>query len=456
MSRHDDDDYLTDRIALVLGGGAPTLTLMAGALLALDEEGVEFEVISTSGAGMLVGLLYAAAKDGDRRAALRRTIHLGVHDEIYKHFPINYKVFYKPGPLAEFYYRSVMPFVNLLPTDTSEQRLFRDLVHLWTAAWSPSSMTADSLGMCAAAPWLEDVVDFAALRRFGPDFYINAWNIRAREMEVFEKDEITPEHFRAALAFPLIYPPFQMNGDFYIEGSAMDTLNLKGLLRYDAHYNKAYPPLLREELVKRWPEILRYAALGGPEGESGIQDLVSEAEWAAHEASLKVRARPPEELTAALAEAQSHVRGIDEAAMRRIPAVARALDYEERIEGDINAIGKIVVFDALGTEQLVRRPRNLYDAWVLQMIVPLVSISNECIRSFERDYDYPQGDPRKYLHRLSFADQIPHDHWDNVLDWSYSNMEILFHAGYRAGKAFYAEHDWLQRRTMARLARAAE
>ena len=54
-------------IGLVLGGGAPNLTLMTGALLALDEAGVEFRVITTTGAGMVVGLLYAAP----RRAAPR-------------------------------------------------------------------------------------------------------------------------------------------------------------------------------------------------------------------------------------------------------------------------------------------------------------------------------------------------------------------------------------------------
>src|SRR5262249_50016108 len=57
-------------IALVLGGGAPNLTLMAGAVAALDDAGVEFDVVSTSGAGMLIGLLYAAPKG--RRGDIKR------------------------------------------------------------------------------------------------------------------------------------------------------------------------------------------------------------------------------------------------------------------------------------------------------------------------------------------------------------------------------------------------
>ena len=96
-------------IALVLGGGAPNLTLMAGAVAALDDAGVEFDVVSTSGAGMLIGLSYAAPKGRrgdiklDRAAALKNTVNMGVHDAIYRFFPVNFKVFHKPGTLARAY-----------------------------------------------------------------------------------------------------------------------------------------------------------------------------------------------------------------------------------------------------------------------------------------------------------------------------------------------------------------
>ena len=90
-------------IALVLGGGAPNLTMMSGAVAALDEEGVEFDLISTSGAGMLIGLLYASPKGMTRQEALRASVNMGVHDAIYDQFPINYKVFHKPGPMAVAY-----------------------------------------------------------------------------------------------------------------------------------------------------------------------------------------------------------------------------------------------------------------------------------------------------------------------------------------------------------------
>ena len=69
------------------GGGAPTLTLQSGALAALHEKGVEFAAISTAGAGMLIGLLYAAPKGMSPAEALRRTRSTWAsHDRSTTHF----------------------------------------------------------------------------------------------------------------------------------------------------------------------------------------------------------------------------------------------------------------------------------------------------------------------------------------------------------------------------------
>jgi NTE family protein len=79
------------------------------------------------------------------------------------------------------------------------------------------------------------VVDFDKLKVQDYDFYINAFNLNTKQMDTFEKGEITTDHFRAALAFPFIYPPFKLKHkgreDYYIEGSAIDTFNFKALLR---------------------------------------------------------------------------------------------------------------------------------------------------------------------------------------------------------------------------------
>jgi predicted acylesterase/phospholipase RssA len=218
--------------ALLLGGGAPTLTLQSGALAALDEKGVEFAAISTAGAGMVIGLLYAAPKGMERQEALRSTVNMGVVDEIYDLLPVNYKVFFKPGQMAELYRR----FLQMLPQmpigTTAAERLFGDWMALMFNTLSPSDLGPNSLGLCAAAPWIEHVVDFDKLKAYPGEFYINAYNISDHHMTIFSKEQITPDHFRAALAFPFIYPPYKLNGKYYIEGSAIDTLCFKGLLNY--------------------------------------------------------------------------------------------------------------------------------------------------------------------------------------------------------------------------------
>ena len=374
-------------IALVLGGGAPNLTLMAGAVAALDDAGVEFDVVSTSGAGMLIGLLYAAPKGMDRAAALKNTVNMGVHDAIYRLFPVNFKVFHKPGVLAQAYTKfwqtaannreaiegpvcvfrdqwvkmlSASPlfapwaeawkqfFGTFSSSDNRSgdaQRFFDDWAALMLATFCPTDLSAASQGMCQPAPFVEQAVDFSKLKEFKGDFYMSAYCIETGKMQIFEKEEITIEQFQAALAFPLIYAPFKMNGYTYLEGAAKDTLNFKGLL--DKH---------------------------------------------------KGRRRP--------------------------------------------VIDTIVVLDVLGMKELVAEPRSLYDAWVKSIIVPLTAIAEDDIKLFEQLHLEKPKNRKKYFGgkkpnvvKIDFKKQISHNNWPNVLDWSYGNLSALYEAGYRAGSA---------------------
>ncbi len=325
-------------IALMLGGGAPNLTLMSGAVAALDEEmnnrGLEFSVISTAGAGMVVGLLYAAPHGMTRREALENTRNMGVHDAIYDLFPVNYKVFHKSGPLAEAYTHFMESLPKMQTPDTSAAKLFDDWTALMWSAMCPTSPNPESQGLCQPAPWIDEVVDFDKLKDFPADFYINAYNVTDEKMDSFSKEEITADHFHAALAFPLIYAPFKMNGKTYIEGSAMDTQNFEGLLKSKKH----------------------------------------------------------------------------------------------------SEVKTIIVLDVLGREKLIREPRNLYDAWVLSIIVPLVAIARDDIRLFQYVHNRHE---RWNLLRVNLTRDITEDRWPHVLDWSRSNLDYLFDVGYEAGKRFF-------------------
>jgi hypothetical protein len=90
----------------------------------------------------------------------------GVHDSIYDLFPVNFKVFHKPGSLADVYRRWLQGLPRLVPGQDLSGRLFADWMALWSAAWCPSDLSQDSLGLCDHAPWIDEVVDFDKPSRF--------------------------------------------------------------------------------------------------------------------------------------------------------------------------------------------------------------------------------------------------------------------------------------------------
>lgn len=324
---------------------------MAGALTAFLEQGIQFDVISTAGAGALMGLLYTAPKGGDPVQALKDWAQVGVSDLIYQHFPVNYKVFMKPGLAADQYRQWLLtnpltaPFFD--PASPMGSGLVSDWVKLGLATLSPSDLSPMSLGMCAHLPFAEQVIDFSAIPKLKHEFYINAYNMDRQEMTIWNKREITPEHLKAAFSFPMIYPPYELNGEKYIEGAAIDTLNFKALVNDDDN----------------------------------------------------------------------------------APGMHRDIDT-------------LVVFDILGADKLISSPRNLYDSWVHSIITPLVEIAKDDIRLFEYRYnrDPATGKPKRRLLKVDLMGGIPDDHWPQVMDWSASNLELLFEVGHRAGQAFCQDH----------------
>ncbi|MFD2232960.1 patatin-like phospholipase family protein [Phaeospirillum tilakii] len=222
------------RTALVLGGGAPNSALMAGALAAFEDQRVRFDVVTSSGAGGLVSLLWLAPRDAAPSEALRNWIEAYVDDRIYRQFPVDYKVFHKPGPWADWsrtlFGGALLGQSGGFGFDQALPRFWRDWTQLMTATLTPSAVTPNSLGLCARVPWAEKLVDFDRIRDIEPYFYLNAYNIDQEIMEDFSKEEITPDHFRAAFAFPFIYGPYQMGEDHYYEAASHDALNFRDLV----------------------------------------------------------------------------------------------------------------------------------------------------------------------------------------------------------------------------------
>src|SRR5262245_15129533 len=197
------------RTALVLGGGAPNMALMAGAIAAFAERGVVFDVISTSGAGSLAGLLWLAPKGQTAADALRSVVTMSITDSIYKLFPVNYKVFQKPGSWADMWRQALAanPWFTVKAHDyehSAPYALWADWMALCSATLSPSGLSSSSWGLCAPIPFIEHLIDFDRIRHIKPHFYLNAYNVTDQQIDDFTKETITPEHFRAALAFPFI------------------------------------------------------------------------------------------------------------------------------------------------------------------------------------------------------------------------------------------------------------
>lgn len=332
------------RTALVLGGGAPNMALMAGALAGLHDRGISFDVVSCSGAGSLAGLLWLAPKSQNPAEALRSVTTMSVADQIYRNLPINYKVFQKPGSMAELWRRLMAsnPLFALDPKQyagSAPYAFAMDAMLLWAATLTPSGLHPGSWGLCQPTPFIENVIDFAKLKDISPYFYLNAYNATKEMVENFGKNELTVEHFHAALAFPFIYGPYRLNGDLYYEGAVVDCLNFK-------------------DLVERHP---------------GLET--------------------------------------------------------------------IVVFDVLGSDTLIRAPRDLYDSWILSMIIPLVKTAEDNLELFALKHNngWRRADGAK-TDLLKVGFDIPEEYLSEVLDWSQSNATRLFEIGYNSGQSFCDAH----------------
>ena len=121
-------------------------------------------------------------------------------------------------------------------------------------------------------------------------------------------------------------------------------------------------------------------------------------------------------------------------------AVVDCLNFKDLTEKH-TGLETIVVLDVLGSDSLIRQPRNLYDAWVLSMVVPLVETAKDDLRVFAWKYNYGwRRDQGAKANLLRVCFDIPDELQDAVLDWSSSNAETLFDLGHRSAKAFIANN----------------
>ena len=392
-----------ERLVLVLSGGAPHSPLMAGALCALqDKIGQKlnggkghFDAIYTAGGGALVGLLFVAPKGVKSSQALRDLVKMGIADPIYKMLQLAYKTFFKPGPLVPLFrewagmfkqgtshlhlYRAAVtaglkfwggPSLAKQPQwgefgqDDPDRRLYDDWVDLVFTALAPTTLTPWSTGLCEPVPFVEDLVDFGALKKYKGQFYLNAYNLTEGVPQRFTRGEIDAAHVRAAFAYPFIYPPGRIGETFYTEGASHD------------------PVLLPQDHDPRFPE--------------GTDDPVA-FQW------FKV--------------------------------IETAFTKHLKEKELMDPRGRIVYIDILGSlgKSVLRKPRDLWDAYGLSMIAPIVELARKDRALFSN-----VDNERLFL---GHYDLLPvsfdlKDVGPRVLDWNYSNLCDLWDIGYDAGNTF--------------------
>ena len=448
-------------IGLVLGGGAPNLPLMTGALLALDEAGVDFKVITTTGAGMVVGLLYAAPRKQDasdgwvetRRAALQATRDWGIDDAIYDVIPVNYKIFQKPGAMAQAFSNATNPFLWSIPRESRRQRLLGDGLALMATLMSPTNLNPRSKGLCQPPPWIEMLVDFASLtpnmEESDTKFRLSAYCVEDETERTFHREEITAEHFKAALAMPFIYEPYKLTDEqgtkTYLEGSAFNTLalNPEGVMVENDIDTVIFFDIMGNRHLIGEPRWLIDAW-----GKSIIAPLTRLAEQSLNsfksERELHQRERELEEMEEILDLADTD----PEEFKRRREDIKRKRDFHDLV--DLMGMGEHAPeeFQARATQFMAENPSvDLSDYIELAKNDPdkLGEIREKHLRELERrvmggrDDDLAHSS-RTELLRMPFRDHIPDDHWPEVLDWTYSNMSKLFDIGYETGQAFVAEN----------------
>lgn len=444
-------------VGLVLGGGAPHLPLMSGALLALDEAGLDFEVISTTGAGMLAGLLYVSPKPSGpgesirdaRRKALRATSTMGVEDLIYHFMPVNFKVFQKPGPVAE----ALAPAFNLFlqtPRETREQRLVGDWLALMSATFMPSNLGPWSKGLCQPPSWIDGLVDFDTfLDNLGEaSFHLAAYCIEDRADVTFNRDDLSLDHCKAALAMPFIYEPYKLpdgrgGTKTYLEGSAFDPLKLNpDNVMVDGNIDTIifFDILGHRKLVDE-PRNLT---------DAWVQSIIAPLTRLAEHSLTQFKSRR-----------DHHAQQRFLSALDALADLAGTAGFEDR--RDLIRQERLLyqLTDLLGSADVDLDTFRQRAATVLQdrsdkELADLVELAGKDYAAFvtQRELFLKQrelatGVPstcsgthsrRSELLRMPFRRHIPDDHWPKVLDWSHSNLSFLFEVGYETGLAFLDHH----------------
>jgi NTE family protein len=227
------------RIGIVLSGWAPAMTLMSGVMLGFLDAGLRIDVVSTSGIGGLIGLLYLAPKGRTPIEALKELPNLFVSDILYRFVPFNFKLFYKNSPFAQLAYelREHLPKIPVDPDSASPvARFINDGMELVATALTPPSVESYRNALLSQISMLEELVDFDRLRdpALTQRFYLNAFDLSDQAQRIFANTagrdpHVAADAFRAAQAMFLLFPPERVRGRVFTTGATHDPTGLQAI-----------------------------------------------------------------------------------------------------------------------------------------------------------------------------------------------------------------------------------
>jgi len=409
LANHIHKQMKEERLILTLSGGAPHSPLMAGALCAVKESiGGElnggkgyFDAIYTAGGGALVGLLLVAPKGGDAPTALRKMVKMGIADPIYKMFPLAYKVFVKPGPLVPFF----QEWGELFKRSTSHLRFFRATVTTFLKLWGGPSPTSEPKWCKEFGPddpdrrLFEDWVDlvFTALAPSS----LAPWSTGLCEIAPYLEDLVDFEFLKN-----------KYKGRFYLNAFNLSTPKEERFERQDIDATHVRAALA-------YPFIY-------PPGKIS-DDLYSEG--ASHDPVLMPQARDllfPEGIE-------------DQLSSLWFDAMQQDFTRHLKKKPKPKPNGKIVCVDILGSlgKSVLRKPRDLWDAYGLSMIAPIVELAQKDSARFR------QIDNQRLFQGWYEQLNMPYDFSEfrpEILDWSYSNLSQMWDLGYEAGMRLCEVH----------------
>ncbi len=301
--------------AIALAGGGPAAGLHIGALAALEDAGIEFDVFALSCIGAWVGIVYNTRSRPNRAQQTLEFFdeHCFRDDRSYEWFPINrgfatdtqalWKAWATFALSPKLDWDSlVLPqeihqgLVNTAALLTNPRRWTDQDINYWllndVLAVNPFTRYLTSLlykseinGLSKIyykdSPILKEVFNGDCLyRKNMPDVYHNAWRLPTKtepgKLQIFHNRReasaggnerylrITPESLCACSALPYIEESIFIEGYEYTEGALVDTVNFKNLLQDHPDLDEVWVNRIVDESQVKSPHSLAGALANLP------------------------------------------------------------------------------------------------------------------------------------------------------------------------------------------------